>query len=319
MFPPMPQLIRSLNDLPTNCRGGAVSVGNFDGVHRGHEQLIQQLVAQAAKCGGKAIVFTFDPPPIALLRPSKPLSTPLTDMPRRAKLLGDLGVDLVVAYRTDLQLLNLTAEQFFQQILMDAIGARAIVEGPNFRFGHERLGDTLLLQKLCHSSGVTLEIVSAKSDGDGMLSSTRVRELINSGQIAAANSLLTQPYWLTGRVGHGEGRGKKLGAPTANLTDIPVLIPKHGVYAGCVALKNSLQPAAIHIGPNPTFHEELAKVEVHILDWTGELYDAHFGCGILRELRPIRQFESAAELRSQIARDIEECRSIFRDYSPASS
>ncbi len=292
-------------------------MGNFDGVHRGHEQLIRRLVANAAKVGGKAIVFTFDPPPLAVLMPTKPLPAALTDMPRRAQLLGDLGVDLVVAYPTDTRLLSLTAEQFFQRILIEGMGARAIVEGPNFHFGLNRVGDITLLQHLCKLGGLALEIVAATEDGAGMLSSTRVRELISLGRISEANTLLTQPYWLTGRVSHGEGRGKKLGAATANLTDIPVLVPQHGVYAGCVNLGTGLQPAAIHIGPNPTFQEQTAKVEVHILDWTGELYNEYLGCGLLRELRSIRRFDSAVDLQTQIARDIEECRTVFRDYSAA--
>lgn len=307
----MPQLIHSLKEFPPTARGGAISVGNFDGVHRGHECLIKRLVSQARHLGGKAVVFTFDPPPMAVLKPSLPLLAPLTDMRRRTQLLGDLGVDVVIAYPTDIQLLELTAEQFFHQILINALGAKAIVEGPNFRFGRERLGETHLLNELCRADGIALEIVAAKSDRDGMVSSTRIRELIVNGQLAEANALLTAPYAITGLVSHGEGRGKKLGSPTANLTDIAVLVPKQGVYAGCVTLENCVHPAAIHIGPNPTFGEENTKVEVHILDWHGELYEDSMCCSVLQELRSVRRFESVAELQAQIALDIEACRTIF--------
>lgn len=311
----MPQLIHSLNDFPNKLRGGAVAIGNFDGVHRGHFELVRELVAQAHKLAAPAIVFTFDPPPMAVLFPQRTLSAPLTSMARRAQLLHKLGVDLVVAYPTDIALLRLTAEEFFQRVLIDTLGARAIVEGPNFRFGHERLGDVAMLGRLCAARGLALAIVPARNDEVGMISSTRVRDLINSGDIAAANSLLTQPYQVVGQVGHGAARGRTIGTPTANLTNIQVLVPPHGVYAGCVPVGDDFCAAAIHIGPNPTFGESSVKVEVHLIDWTGELYDSRLECTFLDRLRDVRKFETLAELQAQIARDIDACRTIFKKYA----
>ncbi len=311
----MPQLIHSLNDFPKELRGGAVAIGNFDGVHRGHMQLVRELVAQAERLDASAIVFTFDPPPMAVLFPKKTMSPPLTNMERRAELLQKLGVELVVAYPTDLALLSLTAEEFFQQVLVDTLGASAIVEGPNFRFGHDRLGDVAMLDRLCKSSGITLSVVSAKNDDQGMISSTRIRELINSGNIGQANLLLSQPYRIVGQVGHGVARGRTIGTPTANLTNIPVLVPPHGVYAGSVPVGDGFCAAAIHIGPNPTFGESAVKVEVHLIDWNGELYDARLHCTFLDRLRDVRKFDSTAELKAQIALDIEACRTIFQKYA----
>lgn len=315
----MPQLIHSLKDLPNELRGGAVAIGNFDGVHRGHLQLVHELVRQAQQLSSQqftapAIVFTFDPPPMAVLFPQRKLSPALTDMERRAELLHKLGVDLVVAYPTDMALLRLTAEEFFQRVLVETLGARAIVEGPNFRFGHDRLGDVEMLGRLCTDAGLALAIVPAKNDEAGMISSTRVRELINLGSISQANSLLTQPYQIVGQVGHGEARGRRIGTPTANLTNIPVLVPPHGVYAGCVPIGDGLCAAAIHIGPNPTFGDSSVKVEVHLIDWTGELYDSRLACTFLDRLRDVRKFDSAGELKAQIAVDIESCRAIFKKY-----
>ena len=263
----MPQLIHSLNDFPKNWRGGAVAIGNFDGVHRGHFQLVRELVIQARLLAAPAIVFTFDPPPMAVLYPQRTLSAPLTNMPLRAELLYKLGVDLVVAYPTDMALLRLTAEEFFQRVLLDKLGARAIVEGPNFRFGHDRLGDVAMLGRLCNACGVVLTIVTSTDDETGMISSTRVRDLINLGNIRRANLLLTQPYQIVGEVSHGAARGRTMGTPTANLTNIEVLVPPHGVYAGCVPVGDDQCAAAIHIGPNPTFGEAAVKVEVHLIDW----------------------------------------------------
>ncbi len=311
----MLQLIHSLNDFPNELRGGAVAIGNFDGVHRGHFHLVRELVAQAQRLATSAIVFTFDPPPMAVLFPQRTISAPLTSMDRRAALLHKLGVDLVLAYPTDIALLRLTAEEFFQQVLLDKLGARAIVEGPNFRFGHDRLGDIAMLGRLCSGSGISLAIVPSKNDETGMISSTRVRDLINSGNISQANSLLTQPYQIVGGVGHGAARGRTIGTPTANLTNIEVLVPPHGVYAGCVPVGDSLCAAAVHIGPNPTFGETSVKVEVHLIGWTGELYNARLECTFLDRLRDVRKFDSSGELQAQIALDLEACRTIFKKYA----
>jgi len=306
-----------LKEFPNELRGGAVAIGNFDGVHRGHAQLVRELVAQAQRIEAPAIVFTFDPPPVKLLDPDRALGAPLTDIERRAELLQKLGVDLVVAYPTDMALLQLTAEEFFQKVLLDTLGARAIVEGPNFRFGHDRVGDVEMLGKLCDAKGLSLAVVAAADDDAGMISSTRVRQLINDGKLSAANALLTQPYQIAGQVGHGAARGRTLGTPTANLTGVRVLVPPHGVYAGCVPIGEGLCAAAVHIGTNPTFGDDAVKIEVHLIDWSGELYDSNVRCIFLDRLRGVQKFNSPAELQRQIASDIELCRTIFEKYAAA--
>ncbi len=313
----MPRLIHTLQQFPSEFRGGAVAIGNFDGVHRGHAELVKTLVARARQIQAPAIVFTFDPPPIRLLFPDRVLSAPLTGIERRAELLQALGVDLVVAYPTDMALLNLTAEEFFQKVLIETLGAQAIVEGPNFRFGHERTGDVELLRELCTANGLSLTIVPASNDEAGMVSSTRVRQLINEGNITAANGLLTQPYEISGQVGHGAARGRTIGTPTANLMDVLSLVPPHGVYAGCVPMSDGYCAAAIHIGGNPTFGEDAVKIEIHLIDWSGELYDSNLRCIFLDRLRDVRKFNSPGELKNQIASDIELCRTIFKNYVAA--
>ncbi len=307
----MPEILRSLKHLPDRYRRGAVAIGNFDGVHAGHRELVTTLVRLAAEVAGPAVVFTFDPPPVAIIRPELELLPPLTDIPRRAELLGELGVDAVLAYPTDAALVGLSAADFFHQILVDQLQIAAIIEGPNFRFGNNRVGDTQLLSQWCEQLGIRCRIVEACSDPAGMISSSRIKQLIQAGEISQANKFLVTPYQIFGTVDHGEGRGRKLGAPTANLTKIPVLLPCHGVYAGRVELGNTTVPAAVHIGPNPTFGEDRTKVEVHLIDWTGELYSEQLRCSLLGRLRDVRKFASSEELRAQINNDIESCRAIF--------
>jgi riboflavin kinase/FMN adenylyltransferase len=248
--------------------------------------------------------LTFDPPPQAILAPDRPLGPPLTTIARRAELLGSLGVDALIAYPTDRALLSLSAVDFFEQFIVGKLRAGAMVEGPNFRFGRDRGGDTALLQELCRSAGMDCSIAQASEDQAGMISSSRVRRLLAEGDIAAANAMLTENYQLNGLVSAGARRGRELGFPTANLTQIASQVPAHGVYAGSAALNDQWLPAAINIGPNPTFDDSDAKVEVHIIGWQGTLYGERLTCSLKERIRDVMKFESLASLQQQIRQDI---------------
>ncbi|MCA9269805.1 MAG: bifunctional riboflavin kinase/FAD synthetase, partial [Planctomycetales bacterium] len=227
------QLIRALVDLPESLRGGAVSIGNFDGVHRGHARIVERLKHAAAKVGGPAIVFTFDPHPVRLLRPDL-APPPLTWTDRKAELLAALGVDAMIAYPTDEALLRRTPEDFFDTIVLGWLGARAMIEGPNFCFGHGRAGDIHTLRRLCDASSVALEIAEplCSGDADEFVSSSRIRKRIAAGDVDQAAQWLTEPYRLRGMVTHGARRGATIGFPTANLDAIDTIVPGMGVYAG---------------------------------------------------------------------------------------
>ena len=259
------QLIRKLIDFPKALRGGALTIGNFDGVHRGHKLIIDRLKAFASEHHSPVIVFTFDPHPVRILRPQE-TPPPLTWTDRKAELLAELGVDAVVAYPTDKALLGLTAAEFFEQIVVGKIGAAAMVEGPNFYFGKGREGDTALLEKLCNEHHVNLEIMQPKIDGQELISSSRIRNLIAAGDVDSATAMLTQPYRIRGMVTHGAARGSKIGFPTANLDAIDTLVPGKGVYAGRTWVAGRAHWSAIHIGPNPTFGDQLLKVVVRTGD-----------------------------------------------------
>jgi riboflavin kinase / FMN adenylyltransferase len=303
------RLLRSLDNLPSDLRRGAVTIGNFDGVHRGHARIVERLLAKGRGVGGPSIVFTFDPHPVRLLRPET-APPPLTWTDRKAQLLGELGVTAVIAYPTDEALLQLLADEFFARIVLDRLAARALVEGPNFFFGRGRAGNVARLAELCSQSGIALEIVPPVGVGADLVSSSRVRGAIHAGDVDLARHLLTRPYRLRGMVTHGVGRGAKIGFPTANLEAIDTLLPAQGVYAARAITLDGVWPAAVNIGPNPTFGEQALKVEVHLIGYAGSLYGQPLEVDFLSRLRSIRPFESVAALKGQLARDVAAARQI---------
>jgi riboflavin kinase/FMN adenylyltransferase len=304
------EVIRDLSDWPLGLRQGAVAIGNFDGVHLGHARIIERLLAVAKRVNGPAVVFTFDPHPVRLLRPQH-APPPLTWTERKAELLGELGVDHVIAYPTDEALLQLAPVEFFEQIVRGRLAARAMVEGPNFYFGRDRRGDIERLKELCSQSDIMLEVVEPITIGGEYVSSSRVRKLIEQGQVEEADRLLTRPYRLRGMVTHGASRGHRIGFPTANLNAIDTLLPAEGVYGGRALLAEGAQcPAAINIGANPTFADQSLKVEVHLIDWQGALYGEPLEVDILARLRDIQRFDGVEALKTQLNKDIAQARNI---------
>jgi riboflavin kinase/FMN adenylyltransferase len=229
-------------------------------------------------------------------------------------LLADLGVDAVIAYPTDKELLELSASDFFKQIVVDKIDAAAMVEGPNFYFGKGREGDTDRLKSLCHEYQIQLQIMEPKVDGRDLISSSRIRNLIADGDVDQACGMLTQPYRIRGMVTHGAARGSKIGFPTANLDAIDTLVPGKGVYAGRSWVEGRAHWSAIHIGPNPTFGDQLLKVESHLLDYDGSLYGQAIEVDFISRLRDICTFESTEQLQSQLQIDVESTREVARNF-----
>jgi riboflavin kinase / FMN adenylyltransferase len=302
-------IIRHLESLPREARGGAVAIGNFDGVHRGHVAIVRRLLQRAAAVGGPAIVFTFDPHPVRILRPEQ-CPPPLTWTERKAELLAAQGVDWIVAYPTDEALLRLSAREFFERIVCDALAARALVEGPNFFFGHNREGTVDHLRKLAEAASISLDVVLPVVIDGAIVSSSRVRELVRAGDVEQAGKLLSAPYRIRGMVTHGAGRGAKIGFPTANLQAIDTLLPAQGVYAGIAFLGEASWPAAINLGTSPTFGDSSVRVEVHLIDHDESLYGQAMEVDFLARMRDIRPFESPEALTRQLARDVEDVKRI---------
>ena len=298
------EIVRNLSQIKSHFRGGAVSIGNFDGVHLGHAALIEQLRLCADEVDGPAVVFTFDPHPVRVLRPDL-TPPPLTWTSRKAELLEQLHVDMTLVYPTDRALLELSAEDFFQNVIVENLGAKALVEGPNFAFGRDRTGTIDLLQSLCEDRQIHLQVVPPCLNGEHFISSSRIRDAITAGEIDFACEMLTRPYRIRGMVTHGRNRATAMGFPTANLDAIDTLIPATGVYAGMAWVKDKPYAAAIHIGPNPTFGEDETKFEVHLLDFHETIYGQILKVDMISRIRDIRTFEDPELLQSQLKRDIE--------------
>ena len=293
--------------VPESACEGCIAIGNFDGVHRGHASMLQQLRSLGREISGPAVAITFDPHPIAVLRPefTPPVLTTIED---RKRLLRQAGADEVIVLPVTSGLLEMTAEQFFRDVVVGKFKARGVVEGPNFHFGKDRRGDVDRLQEICRGQGIQCHIAKSFDDAGSMISSSRIRELICARAMAAAVELLGHAYRLSGTVRHGAGRGRTIGFPTANLSEIQTLLPAHGVYAGSTEINGNRYPVAVSVGPNPTFGEHREKVECHIDGFTGDLYDQKLAIDLLQEVRALQSFGSVNELISQIQNDIEVCR-----------
>lgn len=302
-------IIRDLNELSPSARGGAIAIGNFDGVHLGHLRIVDRLLQRAREVDGPAVVFTFDPHPVRILRPAE-CPPPLTWTERKAQLLAQHGVDRIVAYPTDEKLLSLSAQEFFDQIVLGALNAKAMVEGPNFFFGHNREGNVELLSKFTDAVGISLDVVEPYEQGDKLVSSSLIRRLIAEGEVAQAAKMLSAPYRIRGMVTHGAGRGAKLGFPTANLEAVDTLLPKLGVYAGRAWIQSQSYAAAIHLGPNPTFGEGTTKVEIHLIDFNEPIYGQPLEIEFLDQIREVAKFESEAELITQLQQDVAHARAL---------
>jgi riboflavin kinase/FMN adenylyltransferase len=288
---------------PATCRGGAVTIGNFDGVHRGHAALLAELRRQAQAISGPAVVVTFEPHPLQLLRPEQfmPVLTTLDD---RTHNLQAAGADHVVVLRTEFDLLQLSASEFFERIILNHLSVRALVEGFNFGFGRNREGNVDVLTAMCHKYRLRLSIVPPLLMAGVPVSSSRVRDSLVRGDIQEASELLGRPYRLRGRVGTGQRRGQTLGFPTANLTELRTVVPGDGVYAVRAEVDGGTWPGAANVGPNPTFGENARKVEVHLIGFRGDLYNRELAVDFVARLRDTRPFRGPADLVEQLRKDV---------------
>jgi riboflavin kinase/FMN adenylyltransferase len=289
--------------------GRVVVIGNFDGVHRGHQALLAEAREGATAAGLEPCVLTFQPHPAVVLgRTPPPL---LTTLERRAELLGRAGAAAVLVRRFDEAFARWSPEHFARELLAEALRAAVVVVGANFRFGNQRAGDLALLRDFGDRLGFAVRTATLRGDAEGPFSSTRVRAALAAGDVEAAALVLGRPHSITGRVVRGDQRGRKLGFPTANVGDVPELVPAHGVYAVHVDVESGpvRLPGVMNVGVRPTLGGALAPTrEVHVLDWSGDLYGAHLRVHFVSRIREERRFDGLAALRAQIRLDAAEAR-----------
>jgi riboflavin kinase/FMN adenylyltransferase len=296
---------RALHARARRAEGPAVAIGNFDGVHRGHQRLFAEILTRSRARGAEAIVLTFDPHPAKVLAPA--YAPPLICTPiRKLDRIAAAGVDACVVEPFDRDLAGLTPEAFIEQVLVAALGAREVVVGHDFTFGRGRAGDAHRLAALGAAHGFATTVVDPVTVDGIVCSSTKVREFVLEGRIEGAALLLGRDPEIEGTVVAGAGRGRTIGIPTANLRPDTELLPAVGVYAGWALLDDGARfDAAINVGTNPTFGGAALCIEAHLLDYPGgDLVGRAIRVGLTRRLRAERRFPSVEALVAQIKQDI---------------
>ena len=301
---------RGLDAIPADLVGSVVTIGMFDGLHRGHRVILGRAVERAAELGVPSVVLTFDPHPAEVVRPGS--HPPVLAPPRlKAQLMEQVGLDAMLILPFTPVLAQLPAEDFVHSVLFGALRARAIVVGANFRFGRQARGDVTLLRELGTVAGVDVEAVPLVGAARPA-SSTAVRAAVATGDMRAAAAMLGRPHRIEGIVVRGDQRGRELGYPTANLQPTPhAAVPADGVYAGWVVHRGVRLPAAISIGTNPTFEGTQRRIESFVLDASLDLYGAHIGVEFVERLRPTEKFASIEALIAAIDDDVARTRTIL--------
>lgn len=305
------ELIRGRHNLRARHRPCAVTIGNFDGVHLGHQAVIRQLVERAEAHGVPACIVTFEPHPREYFAPERAPAR-LSRLRDKVRALEPLGVDRLLVLRFHRQLVEQSPEAFVDELLCGELDARHVVVGDDFRFGRKRAGDFDLLAELGPARGFGVERATTFSVDGARVSSTRVREYLAAGDMAGAARLLGGPYGISGRVIHGQKLGRDLGYPTANLPLAGHQVPVTGVFAVLASHADGrMLPGVASLGWRPTVEGKVPLLEVHVFDFDGDLYGAHLRVSLLERLRPEVRFDSLDALIEQMDRDAAAAREVL--------
>ncbi|MFB7917803.1 bifunctional riboflavin kinase/FAD synthetase [Streptomyces sp. NPDC056061] len=310
---------RGLEDIPEDWGRSVVTIGSYDGVHRGHQLIIGRAVERARELGVPSVVVTFDPHPSEVVRPGShpPLLAPHH---RRAELMAELGVDAMLVLPFTIEFSKLAPADFIVKVLADKLHARLVIEGPNFRFGHRAAGNVQLLAEFGATYDYDVEVidlsVSGEAGGGEPFSSTLTRRLVAEGDVAGAAEILGRPHRVEGIVVRGAQRGREMGFPTANVETLPhTAIPADGVYAGWLNVNGEAMPAAISVGTNPQFDATERTVEAYAIDRVGlDLYGLHVSVDFLAYVRGMLKFDSIDELLVAMAADVKRCSELVAAY-----
>jgi riboflavin kinase/FMN adenylyltransferase len=296
---------------PIGWHQPVLALGNFDGVHRGHRKILDRVRRVSAERGATAVVMTFDPHPSRIVRPDKAPPTLMTNA-QKLEALGDAGLQGAAIVRFTRELSQWDPETFVRAALVDWLRVSEVWVGANFLFGHDRTGNFTLLRTLGGRYGFRAEKIDAVRYKEFVVSSTRIRRLVGEGRVDEAGALLGHQYYVDGTVVAGDGRGRTIGCPTANLCTDNELLPPRGVYATTTTLGQIVHPSITNIGVRPTVDASgRTTVETHIFSFDRDLYGASIRVGFVQRLRDERAFESIALLREQIAADCDRARALF--------
>ncbi|MGW8313722.1 MAG: bifunctional riboflavin kinase/FAD synthetase [Desulfuromonadales bacterium] len=304
------QVITELDTLTEPPHQAVLAIGNFDGVHLGHREIFRRVVLKARELGGTAVVVTFEPHPLRLLAPDKAplrLNTP----EEKVRLLAASCIDLLVVLNFTRELAEMPAAEFVRDILVGKLGVKHLIVGYDYAFGRDRHGDTEFLAEQSHLYQFTLEVLEPIRAEQQAHSSTAIRQILSEGRVAEAVKILGRNFTLDGEVVHGEGRGRKLGFPTANLVTQKEILPRDGVYAVKVKWRERYYDGVINIGRRPTFAGASPTLEIHLMDFQGNLYGERLRIYFVDRLRDELQFPTVQLLQDAVVRDIAHARQIL--------
>lgn len=308
----MPKIIRGLHNLPVETAGCVATIGNFDGVHLGHQAVLNQLAMKADVLGLPAVVITFEPQPFEYFVPEKAPAR-LSRFREKVEALRSYSIQQICVLHFDAKLANMRAEEFIHQLLVEGLGVRYLVVGDDFRFGKDRQGDFAMLQQAGQENGFQVVNMHTFAIDDTRVSSTRIRNALQEGDLRFAEKLLGRPYRMSGRVAHGDKRGRELGYPTANIYLHRHKVPLRGVYAvQLFGIDEEPVDGVANIGVRPTFSgSDRALLEVHLFDFQRDIYGAHVQVVFLKKLRDEQKFSDLDALVNQIDKDAAAARQFF--------
>jgi len=308
------EIIRGLENVRHDYRYPVVTIGNFDGVHIGHQKILTAAVSYARERAGASIAITFDPHPVRVVAPERDLKL-MTPFEEKTRLIAKLGIDVLLCINFDHEFSSLKPDEFIRRVLVERLSAVHVVVGHNYRFGRGKKGTTEFLRRKGGRYGFRVNVIRHVRKYGVVVSSSRIRSLLHRGRVCEAASLLGRSYFIEGRVVSGAGRGARvLDTPTANLSTPNELVPKEGVYVVKVGTGEVVYDGVANIGRNPTFGANEISYEVHLFGYSGNLLGKDLRIYFVDRLRDERTYDSPAQLRAQIAKDIETAKFILRRH-----
>ncbi|RJP55759.1 MAG: bifunctional riboflavin kinase/FAD synthetase [Deltaproteobacteria bacterium] len=310
------EIIRGTANLKKKFNTPVITIGNFDGIHLGHQKILKDVKRRSSELKGDSIVYTFEPHPLNILFPHKKVPL-ITSFSEKIKLIEESGIDIVICEDFTPEYANLSPRQFVKDILLDKIGVKAVFVGHDYAFGKGRKGNIDTLKQLGKELVFEVHVVDAVKVDAILVSSTKIRDTIQKGDVKKVAGFLGRSYSISGKVEKGKSRGKGLGFPTANLRSVEEICPKPGIYAVHVSYRDQPYQGVVNIGFNPTFKDKTLSIEVYILEFNKDIYDEYIKISFVERLRDEKAFDSPEALVEQIKKDVEMAREILNvDLNP---